>query len=319
MTSSNDLLWSQFTKKLLDGFCSRPQGSVYIVGPPQSGRTTAVKYLVDNLTGGKPSLNPIEQLIGPGSTFEPQPLEDQHYRLEPIQRLLQRLNLAPPDPQSPHLVIIDDFDRIALSSQNVLLKQLEEPGRQTSFILSLTNTPGRVLPTITSRCQPIELRRPKRATVLEWVRSRWPETSEAEANQVYLKADGWPATIVDLLDQPETSLVNRQIGIAKSFLGANDSSAGRLAVIQKLTAETSSDQALQELLAGLVRISRAALAGRAAQNDRNGVNRWQQRLLVFDQLNQTLEAGASPAAVGLALSLFDQTRSDSTSSLGMLK
>ena len=310
MDLSDGLLWSQSTKKLLDGFCSRPRGSVYITGPAKSGRTTAVGYLVDKLTKGKPSLNPIEQLNGPSSIFEPQMLEPQHYRVEPIQQLIQRLNLAPPDPQTPHLVVIDDFDRIGLGSQNILLKQIEEPGRQTSFILAATNLAGRVLPTIISRCQPIEIRRPGQVETLDWIQARWPDTTESEVDQIYLKADGWPAAIVDLLDNPETSVVKRQIEAAKHFLATEDGPAGRLIAIQKLTAEVGNDQALHQLLAGLIRSSRAALGRQAAQNNRDGVNRWQQRLLTFDQLNQTLEAGASPAAVGLALSLFDQPRTD---------
>lgn len=306
---SQDLLWSQPTKELLDAFCRRPQGSIYITGPAQSGRTTAIRYLVDSLTKGGPNLNPIEQLSGPGPAFDPQAVEDRHYRLDAIQLLLQRLSLAPPDPASPYLVVIDDFDRIAPVAQQALLKQLEEPGRQTSFILSASNAPGRVLATIISRCQPVEVRRPGRAETLAWVQARWPELAEAEAEAVYLKADGWPAAIADLLDQPETSAVSRQIEAARRFLLAGDGPAGRLAEIHRLTNETDADRAVRQLLAGLIRSSRAALAGQAAANDRQGTGHWQQRLLVFDRLQQDLDAGAGAKAVGLALSLFDQPRS----------
>lgn len=310
MKPAESLLWSRPTKKLLDSFCRRPQGSIYITGPPQSGRTMAIKYLVDNLTGSKPNLNPIEQLAGPGSSFDPQAVEARHYRLEAVQQLLQRLSLAPPDPDSPYLVIIDDFDRIGLASQQALLKQIEEPGRQTNFIISASNAPGRVLTTIISRCQPVEIRRPDRTETLAWIRDRWPDLTETEAAEAYLKADGWPAAVVDLLEQPETSVINRQIEAAKRFLAVDDGPAGRLAEIHRLTTEVGNDQALRQLLAGLTRSSRAALAGQAAQNNRRGADHWQQRLLIFDRLSQNLESGVSPAAVGLALSLFDQARPD---------
>ena len=312
MNNHQPMLWAQSTKKLFDGFCRRPQGSIYITGPPHSGRSSAIKYLVDKLTGGRPSLNPIEQLAGPSSTFEPQESDPQHYRLETIQRLVQRLSLAPPDLQSPHLVVIDDFDLISLSSQNALLKCLEEPGRQTSFILAASNLPGRVLTTIISRCQQVEIRRPTQTETLDWIRHRWPTVDDTEASQTYLKADGWPAVIVDILDLPEASVVNQQIAAARQFLGAEGGPAERLIVIQKLTGDEAA-LTLQGLLSGLRRNSRAALTHLAAQNEVGQVDRWRQRLLTFDQLDQTLEAGASPAAVGLALSLFDQPRPEKPS------
>ena len=310
-TSSFELIWAESTKKLLDAFCRRPQGSVYITGPSGSGRTTVLQYLVGQIIQDKPSLNPVEQLIGPSLKFESQKLEPKHYRLEAIQQLLQRLSLAPPDPENPRLVVIDDFDQIALGSQNALLKYLEEPNQQTSFLITAGTTPGQVLATIISRCQPIEIRRPSRALTLSWLEACWPETSPGMASQIYTMADGWPATIVDLLDEPEQSATQRQIDMAKQFLTADDGPAGRLAVIQELSG-SDAGQSLQDLLAGLRRSSRGALANLAAQNQVAEARRWQQRLLIFDRLNKLLESGSSPAAVGLALSLFDQPRTSGT-------
>lgn len=55
-------------------------------------------------------------------------------------------------PQGKKIVIIDDVDQLELSSENVLLKRLEEPSDDLYFILLAENN-NRVLQTIRSRCR----------------------------------------------------------------------------------------------------------------------------------------------------------------------
>ncbi|MDQ2705322.1 MAG: DNA polymerase III subunit delta' [Pseudomonadota bacterium] len=50
------------------------------------------------------------------------------------------------------VVIVDPADDMNVSAANALLKNLEEPPARTVFIL-ITHSPGRLLPTIRSRCQ----------------------------------------------------------------------------------------------------------------------------------------------------------------------
>lgn len=50
------------------------------------------------------------------------------------------------------VVIVDQADELNISSANALLKSLEEPPPQTLFLL-ITSQPGRLLPTIRSRCR----------------------------------------------------------------------------------------------------------------------------------------------------------------------
>lgn len=300
-------LWSSYTKSLFDSFCRRPRGSLYITGPAKSGRTTALEYLVDQIMTGQNNPNPIEQLIGATQNFDPKDADPKAFKVEPVQNLVQRLSLSPPDPDKPYLVVIDDFDQLGFGAQNVLLKHLEEPGRQTSFLISASEAPGKVLPTIVSRCQPIQLRRPTRPEVLAWAKSSWPQISPQAIEGAYIKADGWPAAVYELLDHPEDSLIDRQIKQAKEFLQADDGPAGRLAAIQKLPGNDDR-QKLVDLIAGLRRISRGALASQARQNQAGGAQSWQKRVVEFDRLGKLLDAGCSPPAVGLALSLFDQPR-----------
>ncbi|PYE27312.1 DNA polymerase III delta prime subunit [Rhizobium sp. PP-CC-3A-592] len=55
------------------------------------------------------------------------------------------------------IVIIDPADDLNRNAANAILKILEEPPKRSMFLV-LTHTPGRLLPTIRSRCLPLALR-----------------------------------------------------------------------------------------------------------------------------------------------------------------
>ncbi len=55
------------------------------------------------------------------------------------------------------IVIVDAADDLNRSAANAILKILEEPPRNAMFLL-ISHTPGRLLPTIRSRCLPFRLR-----------------------------------------------------------------------------------------------------------------------------------------------------------------
>lgn len=55
------------------------------------------------------------------------------------------------------VVIVDAVDDMNLNAANALLKSLEEPPRRALFVL-IAHIPGRVLPTIRSRCRALRLR-----------------------------------------------------------------------------------------------------------------------------------------------------------------
>ena len=54
------------------------------------------------------------------------------------------------------VVVVDPADDMNVSAANALLKNLEEPPSRTVFIL-ISHSPGRLLPTIRSRCQMVRL------------------------------------------------------------------------------------------------------------------------------------------------------------------
>ncbi|MFZ0810989.1 DNA polymerase III subunit delta' [Bradyrhizobium sp.] len=64
--------------------------------------------------------------------------------------------------------IVDTVDELNPNAANALLKILEEPPRQSLFLL-VSHSPGRVLPTILSRCRRLPLRPLSKADVIQAV------------------------------------------------------------------------------------------------------------------------------------------------------
>ena len=81
----------------------------------------------------------------------------------------------------PKVAVLQAAERLNESAANALLKVLEEPPGAIYLIL-VSGRPGRLLPTLRSRCQRFELRPPPRAQSLDWLaRECELPTGEAQA------------------------------------------------------------------------------------------------------------------------------------------
>ena len=67
-------------------------------------------------------------------------------------RSLQPLFAVTPSMSSRRVIVIDAIDDLERAGANALLKNLEEPPQGTIFLL-ISHAPGRLLPTIRSRCR----------------------------------------------------------------------------------------------------------------------------------------------------------------------
>jgi DNA polymerase III gamma/tau subunit len=66
------------------------------------------------------------------------------------------------------VILIEDADRANEQTQNALLKALEEPSARQMFIL-VADEPGRLLPTIRSRAQPLRVGPVPKAQLRDWL------------------------------------------------------------------------------------------------------------------------------------------------------
>lgn len=98
--------------------------------------------------------------------------------VEQIRTLIQALSLSNHGHDSLRVVLIHPAEALNLASANALLKILEEPPNNTVFLL-VAHQLQRLLPTIISRCQKIDMPVPSKMDALAWLSTQPIEQPEA--------------------------------------------------------------------------------------------------------------------------------------------
>jgi DNA polymerase-3 subunit delta' len=81
------------------------------------------------------------------------------------------------------VVVIDSMDELNREASNALLKMLEEPPANTLFFL-VSHAPGRLLPTIRSRCRRVEFQRLDDDAMTSILETNAPQLTGAERQRV---------------------------------------------------------------------------------------------------------------------------------------
>jgi DNA polymerase-3 subunit delta' len=87
------------------------------------------------------------------------------------------------------VAVIDSMDDLNKEASNALLKMLEEPPANTLFFL-VSNAPGRLLPTIRSRCRRLDFVKLDDDAMTSILEVRAPALSAAERTRVIAMANG---------------------------------------------------------------------------------------------------------------------------------
>jgi DNA polymerase III subunit delta' len=106
-------------------------------------------------------------------------------------RSLQALFATKPSLSSRRVIVIDAIDDLERSGANALLKSLEEPPQGTIFLL-VSHAPGRLLPTIRSRCRLLRFEPLPETEVATIVRRELPDASEPEVQALVRAGKGSP-------------------------------------------------------------------------------------------------------------------------------
>ncbi len=117
-----------------------------------------------------------------------------------IRQLLDYLTLSSHQVNAYRVIVIAPADMLNGASANALLKVLEEPPANTLFLL-VTSQPQRLLATITSRCQAIDMPLPSKLEALAWLTSRQINHGE----NVLDLAGGAPLLALQLAEEGEVS------------------------------------------------------------------------------------------------------------------
>lgn len=116
------------------------------------------------------------------------------------------------------VVLVEDAETLQPVAQEAFLKTLEEPPRFVVLLL-LCDDPELLLPTIRSRCEPIELRRAPRSAVIDSLRAAGvaERTAEAIADQ----AGGLPGLARRIAEDPkQLARAQESIERALAWIGA---------------------------------------------------------------------------------------------------
>lgn len=117
--------------------------------------------------------------------------EDRDKEIEPEQKRRQReipvdeirrigpfLRLTPAE-GGFRIVVVDEAERMNRNAANAILKVLEEPPRRAVLLLACNN-PGRLLPTIRSRCRRLDLEPLDEDAIAGWLGAHAPDLAEAD-------------------------------------------------------------------------------------------------------------------------------------------
>jgi len=113
--------------------------------------------------------------------------------------------------QAGNRVVVIVADNLTVACANALLKTLEEPPKQTFFIL-MAKHPSNVLPTIRSRCFVLSIPVPSCAQALSWLQQQYPNKAVGDLSWNLKVAGGVPlkvqAMTPEALDKSQAMLAS---------------------------------------------------------------------------------------------------------------
>jgi len=114
-------------------------------------------------------------------------------------RGLSRLMHSAASMGSQRIVLIDSADDLEAGAANALLKGLEEPPEGVTFLL-IAHRPGRLLPTIRSRCRILRFEALGDEAMARALAQALPEVSAAEREKLAKSAEGSPGQAIATRD-----------------------------------------------------------------------------------------------------------------------
>lgn len=160
------------------------------------------------------------------------------------------------------IAIIDAADELNVNAANALLKMLEEPPEKTILLL-VAHSPGRLLPTIKSRCRALPLKPLGSDSMRAFLAGRYPDLSNSDLNGLTAIAEGAPGRAVEMHEQGGLEMY-RNLSNLLGQLPRVDMAAVHTLAIKLGGVKADSDYRLftKLLLAWIMRVTRQLASGR---------------------------------------------------------
>ncbi|MEO8105326.1 MAG: AAA family ATPase [Candidatus Saccharibacteria bacterium] len=196
----SELIVHADTARLVAAFTAQPSHALLLAGRPGMGKASLAKSVAEQVLhlapGGLPAY-PYVRYITPD--------DGKAIGIEMVRELEHFLSLRVPSPQAINrLVIIEDSHLLSIEAQNALLKTLEEPPLASVLIFTAQNEAA-LLPTIRSRMQTINVKRPALTELTEYFTAAGH--SSPRIAQVQAISGGLPGLMSALLEQTDHPLL----------------------------------------------------------------------------------------------------------------
>lgn len=157
------------------------------------------------------------------------------------------------------VVIIDSLDDLEKSAANALLKMLEEPPANCLFLL-VSHAPGRLLPTIRSRCRRLDFQTLTDDAMASVLREQAPDLAAADRDKVISLAGGSAGRAMALAEHDLTSLEQTALSIIRE---GDPTNRRRSALAQELGKRGAGERysAFLELLPSIIAREARSLTG----------------------------------------------------------
>ncbi|GAB4544649.1 MAG: DNA polymerase III subunit delta' [Anaerolineae bacterium] len=221
-----------------------------ISGPAQIGKTTfarafaqAVNCLADY---GRPCGMCRACTLTAQSTYADYSLieaDQGTLKIEQIRQFQHTLSLRPVEARY-RVIVLRRFQDASAQAMDALLKTLEEPPPYVVLLLTADVTEG-ILPTIKSRCQPINLRPVPASTIREGLMAHFGVEDERAALLAHLSGGRMGWAIQTLHDDAALHQREEWLGHLEAILGFNR--AGRFGLARKLSEDKDTLKPMLEL------------------------------------------------------------------------
>jgi DNA polymerase III subunit delta' len=247
-----------------------------------------------------PDLLVLERLAKDAKTIKDLDFRDWPEDLERARSItvdqIRTLNAAfalKPALSSRRLVIVDSVDDLERGGANALLKTLEEPPAGTIFML-ISHAPGRLLPTIRSRCRMLRFSALADDVMAAALKSKLPAVGTSEIAALVAQGDGAPGRALALAGLAMDEVAQTLGRIAARGDGDNRE---RLALAQAFSLK-----AAQKRYEAFLSLAPAFIAAQARQRDGSergeALKTWEQ---ARDLAGHAVPGSLDPHAVTVAL------------------
>jgi len=209
-------------------------------------------------------------------------------------RSLQDLLSVTPSMSPWRAIVIDSVDDLEASAANALLKMLEEPPANTIFFL-VSHAPGRLLPTIRSRCRRLDFVRLDDDIMTSSLRRLLPEENSEEIARLVDFAQGSIGRAIDIAALDLARLESE----AQAILREGDpDNMRRSKLASSLGTKAAADRyaAFLQLVPGLLAREAVNLEGEARGRALDAYERARQTVAIAPRLS--LDPGATVFELG---------------------